>query len=500
MSGEVDQRFAPHNLEAEQALLGALLVNNPSYAKVEAFLLPQHFADPVHARIFEAIGLAISRGQIADPLTLTQYFERAGEIDSIGAGTAYGAGYLGQLAASVVTIVNAHDYGRVIHDAWLRRQLVAIGTEAVNDAHDYTLDSDGAAQIEAVQKRLLEIQTKTGQPSVTMAEAVQRALVQAEKAFQRKGIIGVSTGMAALDYVIGALRDSDLIIIAGRPSMGKTALATTIAVNAARAGHPVFFASLEMSSEQLAARVMSAEVDISSVPIARGEITGDDFARMVDAAPVLGRLPIEIDENPALTVSQLRLAVRRWHARRTRMPGVKSELGVIVVDYLQLMNWDGGRHGRPENRVQEVTEISKGLKAIAKEFKMPVVALSQLSRQVESREDKRPMLSDLRESGSIEQDADLVLFCYREAYYLERAEPEKRNTESDDAFATRHRHWADRMLTMRDLAEVICPKNRHGAVGTARLKFKRKTTWFSDIRDGAELGDTRGEDAYGSEG
>jgi len=481
-------RSPPHNIEAEQALLGAVLVNNGAYHRVSEFLLPAHFADPVHGRIFAAIAKLIERGQIADPLTLKNLFDQDGALSEIG-----GAAYLGRLAASVVTIINAADYGHTIHDLFLRRQLIGLGEDIVNDAHAHDLDIDAKLQIEAAEKRLFDLaetgQTEGGfQPFVS---ALTNAVILAESAFKRSGrTAGVSSGFADLDKLLGGLHPSDLIILAGRPSMGKTALATNIAFNAAKArinaDHPedgaiVGFFSLEMSAEQLATRVLAEESGVASDRIRRGDVSHEDFEKFVQASLSLNSVPLFIDDTPALSITALRTRARRLK----RQHG----LSLIIVDYLQLLQGSQGNRAA-ENRVQEVSEITRGLKAIAKELSLPVIALSQLSRAVEQREDKRPMLSDLRESGSIEQDADVVMFVFREEYYISRAEPLRRVDEDDNKFNDRVDRWAKDMERCAGLGEVIVAKQRHGPIATVKLRFNGRTTKFENYVSDNDLPDS----------
>jgi replicative DNA helicase len=480
--GDLVYRTPPHNSEAEQALLGAMLVNNAAHARVAEFLLPEHFADAVHGRIFAAISKLVERGQVANPVTLKNLFDQDGALAEIG-----GAVYLARLAASVVTIINAEDYGRTIHDLFLRRQLITLGEDVVNDAHRHDLDHAASAQIETAEKRLFEL-AESGQMDggfQPFSSSLATAIVMAEAAFKRGGkTTGVSTGYTDLDKLLGGLHPSDLIILAARPSMGKSSLAMNIASNAARAyrtvkgpdGKPVAedgavagFFSLEMSAEQLALRVLAEESRVSSDRIRRGDVSHEDFEKFVQASQRLSTMPIFIDDTPALTVAALRTRARRLK----RQHG----LGLLIVDYLQLMQ--GGRDGRgSENRVQEISEITRGLKGIAKELDVPVLALSQLSRAVEQREDKRPMLSDLRESGSIEQDADVVMFIFREDYYLSRAEPMHRPEESPDKFNDRYDRWKERFEQVHGLSEVIIAKQRHGPIGKVTLRFDGNTTRF----------------------
>ncbi len=481
--GDPLYRAAPVNLEAEQALLGAILVNNTAYHRVSEFLKPDHFAEGVHGRIFAAISKLMERGQLANPVTLRNLFDQDGALQEIG-----GAAYLARLAAGVVTIINAEDYGRTIHDLFLRRQLIAIGEEVVNEAYEHDLERGANLQIETAEKRLFDLaesgQLEGGfQPFVT---ALGQAIVQAEAAFKRSGkTTGVATGLTDLDKLLGGLHSSDLIILAGRPSMGKTALATNMGFYAARHylagkgpdgrtvaedGAVVGFFSLEMSAEQLATRILSEESKVPSNLIRKGEVKSEDFDRFVLASQHLASIPFFVDDTPALSIAGLRTRARRL----LRQQG----LGLIIVDYLQLIRGDD--HGA-ENRVQEISEITRGLKALAKELNVPVLALSQLSRAVEAREDKRPMLSDLRESGSIEQDADVVMFVFREEYYLARAEPARRPEESDERFNMRYADWQQRLEQVTNTAEVIVAKQRHGPIGKATLRFDGETTKFDNL-------------------
>ena len=477
-------RIPPHNYEAEQALLGAILANNLVFDRVNEFLRPEHFADAVHGRIYEACGKLIQRGQIANVLTLKNLFDQDAALAEVG-----GAQYLARLAASVVTIINAEDYGRTIHDLYLRRQLIDLCEEVVNEAFSYDIDVPALDLVEKAEQQLYQL-AETGQTEGglrPLSESMATAIQMAEAAYKRDShVTGVTTGLEELDRRLGGLHPSDLIILAGRPSMGKTALATNIAFNAAKAyreeidstgqrrvleGAKVAFFSLEMSAEQLATRILAEQTGISGDRIRRGEVREEDFPKFVAAAQELQRLPFFIDDTPAITVSMLRTRARRLK----RQHG----LGLIVVDYLQLMRPTAGT--RTENRVQEVSDITRGLKAIAKELDVPVLALSQLSRAVEQREDKRPQLADLRESGSIEQDADVVMFVYREQYYHERSEPKQRADEADDKFHERYARWQERGARIHNVAEVNIAKQRHGPVGTAELYFDGTVTKFGNL-------------------
>lgn len=460
-----------YNLEAEQSLLGALLLNNATYEKVSDFLKAEHFADETHGQIFAAITHFIERGQIADPVTLRDYFNANEALKPVG-----GARYLVDLAAGVISIISVADYAQLIYDLYLKRQLASIGEDIVVTARTPTLEPHtGMQQIEIAERKLYELATQgiTNKGFMNFSEALTVAIQNAEIAFKRDShVVGVTTGLIDLDKWLGGLHPSDLIVLAGRPSMGKTALATNIAFNAAYAfaqknkeGAPVAFFSLEMSAEQLATRILACEAGISSDKIRRGEIKGDDFPTFVEVSRRLNTTPLYVDDTPALSITQLRNRARRLQ----RQQG----LGLIVIDYLQLL--DGNQPGskRTDNRVQEISDITRALKAMAKELNVPVVALSQLSRAVEQREDKRPQLADLRESGSIEQDADVVLLIFREEYYEARREPPT-GTE-------KHREWQEHMAKIYNQAEVIIAKQRHGPVGTIRLFFEGTLTRFGNL-------------------
>jgi replicative DNA helicase len=468
-SSDQDGDAPPYNLEAEQSILGALLLNNASLEAVGDFLRPFHFADGIHGQIFEAMVRLIDRGQVADPITLKDYFDKNEALQPVG-----GARYLVDLAQSVVSIISVGDYGRLIYDLFVRRQLMGIGEEMVLSARTHELDLSAIQQIEEAEKKLFDLAT-TGVVSggfQSFREALTSSIEMAEIAYRRDShVVGVTSGLTDLDKWLGGLHPSDLLIIAGRPSMGKTILATNIAFNAAvaslennKSGASVAFFSLEMSAEQLATRILASESGVSSDKIRRGEIRAEDFPTFVEVSRRLSSIPLFIDDTPALTVSALRTRARRLK----RQEG----LGLIVIDYLQLME-SGGTNRRGDNRVQEISDITRALKALAKELDVPVIALSQLSRAVEQREDKRPQLSDLRESGSIEQDADVVMFIFREEYYEVRRQP----PEGTD----KHAEWQARMNQIANQAEVIIAKQRHGPVGTVRLYFEGNLTRFGNL-------------------
>ncbi|SDF60025.1 replicative DNA helicase [Limimonas halophila] len=471
------ERTPPVNYEAEQALLAAILANNQAYERVADFLRADHFADAVHGRIYAACAKLIDRGQIANAVTLKNVFERDNALQDVG-----GSQYLTDLQNAHVTAINAEHYGRTIHDLHLRRQLIALGEDIVNEAFDYNLDSRATEQIEATEQKLFQL-AETGQSEgdfKAFSTALTQAVTQAESAHRRQGqIAGVTTGLEDLDQLLGGLHNTDLIVLAGRPGMGKTALATNISFNAARRrvdrgeneGAVVGFFSLEMAAEQLATRILSEQSGIDSENIRRGKISSEDFESVVQASHELSTLPFYIDDTPAISVGQVRQRARRLKRQHN--------LGMIVVDYLQLMQPTAG--SKPESRVQEISEITRGLKVIAKELDVPVLALSQLSRAVEQREDKRPQLADLRESGTIEQDADVVMFVYREEYYLAKQEPAQRADESDEKLQERIDKWKQKMERAYGVAEAIVAKQRHGPTGQVKLAFDGGTTRFGNL-------------------
>ena len=479
----LSQRLPPSNLQAEQALLGALLANNKAYERVSEFLAPEHFVDPVHGRIFQSIARRVEAGQLADAVTLKAEYEHSAVLDEVG-----GTAYLAQLLTAMVGIINAGEYGRAVHDAWLRRQLIDVGEEVVNRAFGMDPELAGKEQVEAAEQRLFELATRGGTDVgfITFEKALTFAIEGAERAFRRAGhVSGLSTGLRDLDSKMGGLHPSDLVVLAGRPGMGKTALVTKVAAGAARAllanaraenpdaaakGTVALF-SLEMSSEQLATRLLAEEARISGDRIRRGDIGQKDFDKFVQVSREISSLPIEIDDTPAITLSAMRTRVRRL----ARTKG----LALIIVDYLQLMRPAAGT--RPENRVLEISQITQGLKAIAKELRVPVIALSQLSRAVESRDDKRPQLSDLRESGTIEQDADVVMFIYRDEYYLQARMPKIIAFDNDQRFQEAMEKWQNDLEQVHNKAELIIAKQRHGPTGKVDLLFEGQFTRFADI-------------------
>jgi replicative DNA helicase len=472
---DLPARTLPHNIEAEQALLGAILINNEAFYRVSDFLEPRHFFEKINHDIFELAGRLIRANKSATPVTLKTFLPA--EQDIIGLTINQ---YLARLAAEATTIINAEDYGRLIYDLSVRRALIEIGGAIVNNAYDAPVESTPSSHIEDAERKLYEV-AETGRYDsgfLHFEKALTRAVDMAAAAYQRDGkLSGLATGLRDLDAKMGGLQSSDLVILAGRPGMGKTALATNIAYNIARAwrgeqradGHMktvnggiVGFFSLEMSAEQLATRIIAEQSGISSSRMRRGDISDLDFEVIKDKMVEIQHLPLFIDEAGGIAVAQLAARARRLKRQRG--------LDLLVIDYIQLMQ--GTTRRAMEGRVHEVTEITTGLKALAKELNVPIVALSQLSRQVESREDKRPQLSDLRESGSIEQDADVVLFVFREEYYLMNKEPRPGSAE--------HEKWRNDMEAVHGKAEVIIGKQRHGPTGTVALQFDAEVTRFAD--------------------
>ena len=480
METAIDVSKLPQNIEAEQALLGAILVNNKAFEKVSEFLKPQHFADSTHAKIFDVISKLISRGHVADVITLKNYFEQEGTLNEVG-----GYQYLIKLADSATPLTNAEYYAQFIYDKYLRRELIATGFDIVNNASKEDIDSDASEQIEAAEKKLFELADQGEHQGgfIDFGEALGISLNNIEQAYQKEGkISGLPTALDALDNKTGGLNNSDLIIIAARPAMGKTALATNIAYNVAdymyhskdlepsRKG--VAFFSLEMSADQLASRILSTVTQTNAHKMRTGELDNAEFTRIAAAVRELENIPLYIDDTPGLTINAIRTRARRLK----RSKG----LGLIIVDYIQLIMGSGSKKTEG-NRVQELSEISRGLKILAKELNLPVIALSQLNRGVEQRDDKRPLMSDLRESGSIEQDADSVMFIYRENYYLQNEEPQQKASETPEHLQKRHEEWEARVRATQNLSEVIIGKNRHGSTGTIQLFWNGEYTQFGNL-------------------
>ena len=465
----------PHSVEAEQQLLGAILTNNDVFDRIASIIGPQHFFDPVHARIFEIASARIAKNNLASPVTLKAFMEDDEGLKELGGPT-----YLARLAGAAISSFAVRDYAQMIYDLAVRRDLISLGRDISARAAKVDITSGPREQIVEAEQALYKMaeQGRSESGFQSFLKAVTDAVNVANAAYQREGgLAGMSTGLVDMDRKLGGLHRSDLLILAGRPSMGKTSLATNIAFNIAKAyrkgtrpdgtegtieGGVVGFYSLEMSAEQLAARILSEAAEVPSEQIRRGDMTETEFRRFVDAAKSLEACPLFIDDTPALPISQLAARARRL--KRTH------GLDVLIIDYLQLVKGTG----KGDNRVNEISEISQGLKAIAKELDIPVIALSQLSRQVESREDKRPQLSDLRESGSIEQDADVVMFVFREEYYKEREKPGEHDLEKMAA-------WQDEMERLHGRAEVIIGKQRHGPIGTVELSFEGRFTRFGNL-------------------
>ena len=465
----------PHNIEAEQQLLGAILTNNDVYDRVASVINEAHFYDPVHARIYEVAASRIAKNALASPVTLKAFLEDDPGLKELG-----GPAYLVRLAGAAISSFAARDYAQMIYDLAIRRKLMELGRDISAKAAKVEVANEPKEQIVEAEQALYKLgeagQTSSGFQS--FLRAVTDAVNVANAAYQREGgLAGISTGLVDMDKKLGGLHKSDLLILAGRPSMGKTSLATNIAFNIAKAyrkgrlpdgsegpvdGGVVGFYSLEMSAEQLAARVLSEAAEVPSEQIRRGDMTETEFRRFVDAAKTLEACPLFIDDTPALPISQL--------AARARRLKREHGLDVLIVDYLQLVRPASAK----DSRVNEVSEITQGLKAIAKELDIPVIALSQLSRQVENREDKRPQLSDLRESGSIEQDADVVMFVFREEYYKEREKPGDHDLEAMGK-------WQEEMERLHGRAEVVIGKQRHGPIGTVELSFEGRFTRFGNL-------------------
>ena len=465
----------PHSIEAEQQLLGAILTNNDLFDRVASIVRADHFYDPVHARIFETASARIAKNNLASPVTLKAFMEDDSGLAELG-----GPAYLVRLAGAAISSFAVRDYAEMIYDLAIRRELITVGNDIAAKAARIDVDSEPKEQIVDAEQKLYALaeQGQTEQGFQSFLTAVTDAVKVANAAYQREGgLAGVSTGLVDMDKKLGGLHRSDLLILAGRPSMGKTSLATNVAFNIARAykkgitasgeegaidGGVVGFFSLEMSAEQLATRILSEVAEIPSNQIRRGNFTESEFRRIVDAAKELEAAPLFIDDTPALPISQLAARARRL--KRTH------GLDALFIDYLQLVRGTG----RSENRVNEISEITMGLKAIAKELDIPVIALSQLSRQVENREDKRPQLSDLRESGSIEQDADVVMFVFREEYYKEREKPGDHELDKMGI-------WQEEMERLHGKAEVVIGKQRHGPIGTVELSFEGQFTRFGNL-------------------
>ena len=494
-ASEVSAPTLPQNVEAEAALLGALMIDNRLVEDIQLKLKPHHFFEPLHGRIYELILRLTDSNRIANPVTLKPLFDGDEAIKEVG-----GPAYLAQLTGSGAAVIGARDFAGQIYDLALLRALIGVGRELVEGALDTSEDVAPLAQIERAETELYKVAEEGGAEgkAKSFAEATKEALEMAEKALNSGGhLSGFTTGLEALNSKLGGLHKSDLIIIAGRPGMGKSALGTNMAFAAARrflrdsgdgievgksAGAPAVLFSLEMSADQLATRILSEQSGITSENLRTGKISQQEFRELARAAAELESLPLYIDDTPGLTIAALRTRARRLK----RQKGI----GLIVVDYLQLLQGTG-RAGSNENRVQEISEISRGLKTLAKELDVPVIGLSQLSRAVEQREDKRPQLSDLRESGSIEQDADIVLFIYREDYYLKAVEPDYPMPHETEKLA-KYEEWNSRYASAAGKADIIVAKQRHGSTGIVRVRFEGRTTKFSDAVDEGYIPEMRG--------
>tara|TARA_Y100000590_G_scaffold451623_1_gene593321 strand:- start:1455 stop:2885 length:1431 start_codon:yes stop_codon:yes gene_type:complete len=463
------EKQMPCNIEAEQALIGSILVSNDIFDEITSIIDSKKFFDPIHAKIFETIEILISKGLLVNPITLKNYFENNEGLKELG-----GQEYLVKITKfSTTSAKQALDYANIIQEMHMRRELIKISESILNESYEKSDPSSGNEIIENAEKSLFDLAERGhfNQSFLKFQKALEQTIDMAKKAFKNEeGLVGVPTGLTDLDSKLGGLHKQDLVIIAGRPSMGKTALATNIAFHAAQniqkknLKSTVAFFSLEMSSEQLSTRILSEQAKIRSNDIRRGKVSEKEMEQFIETSKNIYELPLYIDETPAITIS----AISNRSRRIKRLFGLE----LIVVDYIQLMRTGGKKDW---GRVQEISEITQGLKALAKELDVPVLALSQLSRQVEQRDDKKPQLSDLRESGSIEQDADVVMFVYREAYYLERKEPTLGSVE--------HAEWQQKMEEISRLAEIMIGKQRHGPTGNIKVEFEAMYTKFKDLEN-----------------
>ena len=472
----------PNNIEAEQSVIGSILLTNEIFDEISILISSKNFYDPMHQKIFSAIESLIYKGMLANPITLKNHFEnQKDELDI--------PEYLVKITKFSTSVRQSIEYSKLIYDLYVKRELIKISDNIIDTAKLNDLNNDGQNIIENFEKSLFDLAEKGSFSSsiVKFDEAMRQTIEMASNAYKNEeGIVGVPSGLRDLDDRLGGMHKSDLIIIAGRPSMGKTALGTNIAFNVAKSfkekiddignkklidGGKVAFFSLEMSSEQLATRILAEQTRISGDKMRKAELSKDDFKKIAKATSDLEDLNLFIDDNPILTIATLRARARRLQ----RLHGID----LIIIDYLQLMS--STNRSKNENRVQEISEITRGLKAIAKELNIPIIALSQLSRQVEQREDKRPQLSDLRESGTIEQDSDVVMFIFRESYYLERMEPIKKPEEIEEKYQERTSRWQELCEKAHNTAEIIIAKQRHGPIGTIKTHFDSNYTRFSDM-------------------
>lgn len=468
----------PQDLEIEQGLLGALLIDNRVFERVSEILQPEHFYAPVHVRIYDAISKILRRGEVASPAKLKMMFADDIHLSELG-----GAGYLADLMANVVTFSSIDDHARFLVDLHKRRELITIGEGVIRAARAIDADDNAAAIMERTEQDIFNLGDTGGADtgSKPLGTVLLDVIDTAQRAHRREpGAFGISTGLTDLNKKLGGLRAGDLLVLAARPSMGKTSLAVNIAFNAAQEytktagerGCPVAFFSLEMSAEELGHRIVCQQSGTDSSRVQTGDLDDQEFRNLIESTQLLASVPLHIDETSSLTIAQVRTRARRLKRQ--------SGLGLIVVDYLQLLRGSGSKQST-DSRVNEISEITRGLKALAKDLKVPVLALSQLSRAVEQRDDKRPMLSDLRESGTIEQDADVVMFVYREEYYLTRDEPAQLPRETEEKFAGRQADWVARKRAMANIGELIISKQRKGPTGTVRVHWDGPTTSFSDL-------------------
>ena len=478
---EISEKF--QNFDAEIAVIGCLLWDNKSYEKIADFLIEDHFIDLNNKNIFKTIKRLLDKNILVTPITLKNYLEE-NDKDSFDNYT-----YLNQIKDSAPSTQNAYQYARLLYDLHIKRSLIGIGKNIIQDTISNEEDLEGINLIENAENDLYNLsQTGSSDRKYSLfGESLKKAIDIIDQSFKREGkIAGLPSGLKDLDKKLGGFHNSDLIIIAGRPSMGKTALGTNIAFNAAKKfkekedefgnkttidGGKIAFFSLEMSSEQLATRVLAEQSKISGDKMRKAELNKEDFKKIAKVSSELENLNLVIDDNPILTISSLRARARRLKRL--------YDIDMIIIDYLQLMS--GSQNVKNDGRVQEISEITRGLKAIAKELNIPIIALSQLSRQVEQREDKRPQLADLRESGTIEQDSDVVMFIFRESYYLERMEPIKKPDEQNDRYNERHQRWRELCESRYNISELIIAKQRHGPIGTIKTHFDPNFTKFSDL-------------------
>ena len=478
---EISEKF--QNFDAEIAVIGCLLWDNKSYEKIADFLIEDHFIDLNNKNIFKTIKRLLDKNILVTPITLKNYLEE-NDKDSFDNYT-----YLNQIKDSAPSTQNAYQYARLLYDLHIKRSLIGIGKNIIQDTISNEEDLEGINLIENAENDLYNLsQTGSSDRKYSLfGESLKKAIDIIDQSFKREGkIAGLPSGLKDLDKKLGGFHNSDLIIIAGRPSMGKTALGTNIAFNAAKKfkekedefgnkttidGGKIAFFSLEMSSEQLATRVLAEQSKISSDKMRKAELNKEDFKKIAKVSSELENLNLVIDDNPILTIPSLRARARRLKRL--------YDIDMIIIDYLQLMS--GSQNVRNDGRVQEISEITRGLKAIAKELNIPIIALSQLSRQVEQREDKRPQLADLRESGTIEQDSDVVMFIFRESYYLERMEPIKKPDEQNDRYNERHQRWRELCESRYNIADIIIAKQRHGPTGAIKTHFDPNFTKFSDL-------------------